>query len=160
MLTDLQTKPLARVLSLRHEFPTAFNQLLHRPINTPVSIELMDKHFPIFLKGRSLKIEEALLVLRTPPGQTVTGVRISVDDSNPQGQEEGFSEYEGLEGLWKRNIAIGELAGSDPRGEHTLEVTAGGELAPTEESGSSAAIDAEKLADIMLLLEYKVKVGA
>lgn len=61
---------LARVFSLRHEFPSAFHRLLHSPVETPVEIVIDQRFLPYFLQGRDLTVETPELRLHTAAGLT------------------------------------------------------------------------------------------
>ena len=59
----LSTVPIFRVFSLRQEFSQGFHRLLHSPVGSTVPIELSEKHFPLFVMGRTFKLAEVSLVL-------------------------------------------------------------------------------------------------
>jgi hypothetical protein len=44
LLKTLRTRPFARTLSLRQDFSTAFNRIVHSAAGTPVKIELAERH--------------------------------------------------------------------------------------------------------------------
>jgi hypothetical protein len=152
ILNDLSTNPLARVFSLRQDFSTAFNRLLHSAAGTPVKIELTDKHLPIFLRGRDVQVTRATLLLRTPAGQAVGGVQLAVDGTS----QSGFAPDPRLGNLWAKDL--GGLFAAGLLGEHTLTVAAAGALAPGAlQPGDLSALDAEKLQDVLLYMEYQLQ---
>lgn len=67
-------KGLVRMVSLRHEFPDAFHQLLNPPAGhaPKTSFALQSKHFPFWLGDRALRIAGPLEVwLQAEKGQAV-----------------------------------------------------------------------------------------
>jgi hypothetical protein len=142
--------PARRLFSLRQDFSSAFTRLLRSPAGTPIKIELTDRNFQLFVRGRNLLVQRAAVLLRTASGvepaalqMTIDGVAISAFSVDP---------------------TLGNLAGSplsptfttNLRGPHTLVVDAAGELAATSQLGDTSAIDAEKLLDVLLYLEFKL----
>jgi hypothetical protein len=65
---DASYPPPNRLLSLRQDFSSAFTRLLRSPLHTAVTIDLGDRNFPFFLRGKSLTVSRAVLLLRTAPG--------------------------------------------------------------------------------------------
>ncbi|MFB9235537.1 neuraminidase-like domain-containing protein [Plantactinospora siamensis] len=148
IMNHLATEGLARVYGLRQDFSTAFNRLLHSPANTPVRIALTDRHLPIFLRGRELTVTTAKLVLRTPPGQTVSGVSVGIDATVAG----GFTRDPALADLYTADVTAAFAAGL--LGERTLTVRAAGDLAPSPQPpGDPSAVDDGKLLDVLLYLE-------
>ncbi|MGE5830015.1 MAG: hypothetical protein ACM30G_16890, partial [Micromonosporaceae bacterium] len=144
----LSSNGLARTFSLRQEFSSALNRLVHSPVGTPVPIEITDRHLSIFLRGRDLQIGSAKLVLRTPPGQTVAGVSIRVGSMTLS----GFATDPDLGGVWSVD-ASAALAGG-LLGDRTFTVVAAGDLAPDAPvPGDTSALDEAKVSDIMLHVE-------
>jgi hypothetical protein len=149
IMNHLGTEGLARVYGLRQDFSTAFNRLLHSPAGTPVRIILIDRHLPIFLRGRDLTVTTAKLVLRTPPAQTATGVSIGIDATTAS----GFTRDPALADLYTADVSAAFAAGL--LGERTFTVRAAGDLAPgrPQPPDDTSAVDAGKLLDVLLYLE-------
>jgi hypothetical protein len=148
ILNYLSTNGLARVYSLRQDFSTAFSRLVHSPANTPVKIELTDRHLPIFLRGRDLQVGTAKLVLRTPAGQTAGGVSLGVDATNAA----GFTHDPDLGGLYTADVTTAFSTGL--LGERMLTVHAAGDLAPNPvPPGDPSVADAGNLLDVLLYVE-------
>ena len=154
ILHALVNRPLARLVSLRQDFSGEFHQLLHRPLDTPVRVTLTDRHFPFFLRGRDLVITATRLLLRTRGVQAIGPVQIAVDGAVPA----ALAAEVALPGIW--GTAVGALAGQSPRRQLTLAVRDAGALAPNPAPpGDPSAVDADRLLDVQLHLEYKLAPG-
>ena len=156
----LKDESLQRIFSLRQEFSSAFNTLLHSPVNQQVTIELTDRHFPVFLKGRELNVRSAFLVLGTEKDQEIGTFQLSFnnDDIPSDTGEKSFQRESDFGNLFAANVTdlIPEITLSDgqviksPIGEHSITIkNAGGPPSP-----DSPVIEAEKLKDIYIYLEY------
>ncbi len=151
LVNILKNNALARTFSFRQEFSNDFHRLTEQGINQPVTIKIQNKHFPMFLNGRNLKITKAKLLLITPPGQTVNGVDILINGVS----QTGFSKDSTLGDLFAKDL--GNLFNGGLLKDHTLSVAAAGDLAPTVlPAGHVAALDTEKLEDLVLYVEYKL----
>ncbi len=138
LINILKNNVLARTFSLRQEFSNDFQNLTGQPVNTPVVISIQNRHFPLFMNGKTLKVTKAKLVLVTPAGQTVGGVNISLDGAS----QTGFTKDSALGDLYAKDL--GNLFNAGIIREHTFSILASGEL------------DLEKLEDIILYVEYKI----
>ncbi|MCJ8280894.1 MAG: hypothetical protein MJK14_13670, partial [Rivularia sp. ALOHA_DT_140] len=148
---------VTRVFSLRQDFFSAFNQLLHKPINTPVKIQITDKYMPIFLRGRNIQVTKAVLVLKTPTNQAINNVQVEINGSN----QSSFARDSTLGNLWAKDLgnlfSTGLLESNGQPKEHTLIIKNAGDLAPTTpQPDDLSAIDADKLLDVLLYIEYKL----
>jgi hypothetical protein len=151
--TFLTGRTLGRVLSLRQDFSGAFHRLLQSPARTPVDIEIDDRYFPAFLSRRNLSVVRAVLALRPRPGQAVTGFTIAVRGT----LFDTFAGDASLGGLPAVNL--GNVFTGGILGRHALSVDAAGALAPTAPpAGDRSAVDASKLLDVLLYLEYRLAV--
>ena len=151
LLNVLKNKPLSRVMSLRQEFSTDFHRLTEQGVNQPVTMKIQNKHFPLFMNGRNIKITKAKLVLVTPPGQTVAGVNIAINGN----AQNGFAKDGQLGDLFSKDM--GTIFNAGILKDHTLSVLAGGDLAGTAPAvGPTSAFDTQKLEDIVLYVEYKM----
>ena len=150
-LLKTNTSPMRRMISLRQEFSNAFHRLTEQGVNNPVLIKIENKHFPLFMNGRNLKITKAKLVLVTSKGQTVAGLNIGLNTVS----QTGFTADSSLGGLYSKDL--GNLFNTGILKEHTISVIAGGDLAPTATAVVQvSAIDPEKLEDMILYVEYKI----
>jgi len=164
--------PLTRVISLRHDFPDAFRQLMSSPVNTEVTFALERRHFPFFLMGRPLKATRATLrvvspltVLATPGTQRATlSIRQKVEPEPPRGFRDlqaptgtatgaGMKEFDFGNVLSKQ---AGELGGIAPPliGEYLIVLRRAGRLAPSQTAAGIGPIDSEKLHDILIQVGY------
>jgi hypothetical protein len=150
ILNILSNQSLKRAFSLRQDFSTAFNRLLHSAAGTAVPIAITDKHLPLFLRGKNLQVESASLVLRTRENQTVNGVAFTFNTSDQQ----GFSALPRLGGLRASDLKPALAAGLLK--EHSLKVMTAGDLAPAAQPGDPSALDAGKLLDVLLYVEFRV----
>jgi len=148
--------PMRRVISLRQEFSHDFHRLTDQPVNTPISLKIQSKHFPLFMNGKNLQMTKADLILITPKSQTTAGFSISIN-TVPQ---TGFTKSPGsvYGDLFSKSLGLSAVFGSAGiLRDHTMAIVTAGDVAPTEPSpGSVAAIDTDKLEDIILYLEYKI----
>ncbi|HYC31424.1 MAG TPA: hypothetical protein VEB59_04000, partial [Gemmatimonadales bacterium] len=155
LLQVLRGQSLTRVLSLRQEFSAAFNRLVQAPANTPVTVDITDRHLPLFLRGRPLTVTGARVLLvtegRLPPGAaalTVNGVAAGgfPNPTNPPAPGDPFG------GLSFKSIA--GAFGAGLRGRHTIVATDPGALAGP---AGGPLFDPDKLADVLLALEYRLQ---
>ena len=151
LINTLKTDSLARTFSLRQEFSNDFYRLTQQTVNQPVMIKIQHKHFPLFMNGRTLRVTKARLVLVTPAGQSANNVDIVINDSSQQ----GFARDAALGNLYTKDL--GNLFNAGIIKDHTITIANAGDLAPAAPGeGNVAAIDDEKLNDIILLIDYKI----
>jgi len=155
LLEYLTNNPGTRVFSLRQEFSSAFNRLTGAAAGTPVTIDITDRHFPLFLQGRPLNNGKATLVLAVADRGQVGPVAISVngtaaagfpDPTNPALPSQAFG------GLPSKDVSAAFAGGL--KKQHTITVNNAGNLAAP--AGTGALFAPEKLRDILLVLEYSV----
>jgi hypothetical protein len=145
---------LRRVFSLRHDFPEVFQQLIHKPLDTAVMLEITANYLPAFLVGRPLTVALAVLALRPREDRDVTGLVVSVGGTSVA----TFTAQEKLGGLPGADVTAALPAAL--LGSHELRVTAAGDLAAdAPRPGDPSALDEKKLLDILLYLEFKVSGG-
>ncbi len=143
-----KNKPLFRLFSLKREFPTEFYKLQSSPAGTEVSVSIEEKHFPFFVLGRTLNLENASLFLDTGIadlkdfGLSINGVGVAASD---------FTKDTSV-GLFTSDIALSALFQK-----HILTVSNGGGLAPDAAANSTAALDSDSLSDIYLCIEYTIQ---
>jgi hypothetical protein len=156
--------PGRRLFSLRQDFSSAFTRLLRNPVGTPpVTIELSNRNFPMFVRDRALELQRAVLILRTSPGADLTGFTLTVDGTvlgaaanpftpaSPPSATNPTPTFGGLPYVVLPAFAL------DLPGAHTFAVSASAptNLAPTSPSpGDVSAIDPAKLHDVLLYVEY------
>jgi hypothetical protein len=151
LINILKNHSLSRTFSFRQEFSHDFHRLAEQAINQPVLVKIQNKHFPLFMNGRNLKVTKAKLILVTPVGGTVAGVNISINTVS----QSGFAKDPVLGNLFAKDL--GNLFNTGILKDHTISVITSGDLAPTAPPvGPVAAIDNEKLEDIVLYVEYKI----
>ena len=152
ILNNLTGVPLARVLSLRQDFSSAFNRLLHSPVDTPVKIEVSDKYLPIFLRSQALQVTKAVIAIKGAPGQSVAGFQLALDGAVLS----GFAADPMLGNLPSTSVAAAFAGGLF--GVRTLTVTSAGDVAPDAPApGDMSALDSAKLLDILLYVEVQVQ---
>ncbi len=152
ILNVLTHSPLARTFSLRQEFSTALNRLVHSPANTPVKVTVSDKQLPIFVRGRNFHVTKAELLLKTPSAQTVKNLNINIDGTAVT----NFVKDPNMANLWSNDVSAAIAAGL--LGDHTFTVTAAGDLAlAAPPPGNVSAIDENKLSDVLLYIEYQLQ---
>lgn len=153
ILKFLSEDSLPRVFSFRHDFSNEFHRLLHSPIGKSVMIELTDKHFPMFLKGKSIQVKKAMFILGTPKDQSITDFEISINGVSHTAAE--FTRYVQYGDLWSKDLDSPFSSGVF--GEHTFIIKDAGDLVPDSPAPSDpSVIDSEKLTDIYLYLEYGI----
>lgn len=152
LLNFASTAALQRLFSLRQDFSAAFQRLLFSPAGTQVSIDIGERYLPMFLKGRAITVTKALLAVKTAAGQTTTGLQVSIDGT----VQSVFTASSQLGGLPAADL--GTLFAAGLLGTHTWTVVNAGPLAPTPVApGDTAALDAAKLLDLVLYVEYSVQ---
>ena len=143
--------PARRVFSLRQDFSTAFTRLLRSAAGTPVTIELSDRNFPLFVGSRNIQITRGVVLLRTASGAPPTGFELAIDGTAVS----SFAADPTLGDLPGATLPAATAA--NLRAQHTIVVTAAGDLAPaTPPPGDASAIDAAKLRDVLLYVEYQL----
>lgn len=150
LLNVLKNQPLSRTFSFRQEFSHDFHRLTEQPVGQPILVKIQNKHFPLFMNGRTLKVTKARLILVTSESQTVAGADIRIDGAS----QTGFPRDPALGNLFSKDL--GTLFNGGIVKDHTISIVAGGDLAPAPAAGPASAIDTEKLEDIILYVEYKI----
>ncbi|MEG4576203.1 neuraminidase-like domain-containing protein [Microcoleus sp. N3A4] len=135
-LTDYAaSNGLYRLLSLKHEFPNAFYQLLHPSGTTQTTeFELSKQHFPYFLADRDLTLLSPVTVYLKPKdkdGIATTGLTLKVNNANVSSWND-FAE----------NMKAGIVSLS------------GNPIKKWIIDAETNSIDKDKLDDILILLKY------
>jgi hypothetical protein len=152
LLKTLRTRPFARTLSLRHDFSTAFNRIVHSATGTPVKIEIGERHLATIFRGRPVELVSAKLALRTAPGQAPGTVGFSLNGTTLT----GFAGDPALGNL--KSVNAGPAFAGGVMAEHVLLVQSAGNLGVTPaRPGDPSAFDEAKLLDILLHVEYRLK---
>jgi len=150
ILNALRQSPLGRAYSLRQEFPTVFSRLTHSPASSPVKLSFTDKYLPFFLRGRTVKVANAKLLLRTSVS-ALDHLVIKVGDVTAS----RFGPVEALGNLLSCDVTPAFASGLI--GDHMISIGSGGDLAPAPRSGGDAfALDDSKLLDVILYVELKL----
>jgi hypothetical protein len=70
LLADANTRPLRRLFSLRHEFPSEWNRFVNSQASgmTTITVDLSATRFPYFAQGRHIVVREAKLLGRSKSG--------------------------------------------------------------------------------------------
>ncbi|CAE6508242.1 hypothetical protein NMYAN_290016 [Nitrosomonas nitrosa] len=172
---SLQERPLWRAFSLRQEFSNPYNRLLRSAVGEPVKVEFSEKRFPLFLQGailENLEIQSAQLVLVLNPGQTygefsmqINGEPVPSEDPGTEGSSfENSALFDNspnlpsidITKLFSGKLTENLLGSHGSSREHTFIIDDAGDLAPDSPASSDlSAIDAEKLKDILILIEYR-----
>jgi hypothetical protein len=165
ILNVLSNVSLTRAFSLRQDFSTAFQRLLHSPADTEVKFAISDAFLPYFLKRRSVVVTAIKLGLRTAPDPNQPDqlidpgtFEIALDGNPALGN---FTKDANLGNLWAQNGRFVPAPPNHPLGkllgEHSLRVKRAGALAPqAPQPGDPSAIDADKLLDAILYVEYHI----
>ncbi len=145
---------LTRVFSLRQEFSSTFNRLIHTPAQTPITLELHARHFPMFLQGRALKVSTArLVVIPTDRAQTLGALSLKLNDTIVSDfRDVSLDPSAPLAGLPARHIEAALREGI--KRTHTLQLLDPGELASSDDG--PGALDPDKLHDLLLVIDYQL----
>lgn len=153
LLHYLRNNMLTRVFSLRQEFSGAFSRLSEAAIGTPVTIEISDRHFPLFLQGRPLKVGSSTMVLVIAERNPVDGFAVALNGTNlsgfssPTNPAAPSDEFGGLPAK-----ALNGAFAAGLKGQHTLTLGAAGNLGPA--AGPGPRLSPDKLRDMLLVVEY------
>ena len=163
---------LPRAYSLRQEFSQTFHQLLHSSEDTNVSLELSEKHFPLFLQGKTLQIEKAQLIIEIDENgfRDDTGTFVIPDISTLEIGVEGNSPTGEINPGWSFLTDTNTTLISSQLGEAfinftpviapltiNLKIIDGGDFSvETPVASDPSALDDHKVKDMYLLINYKV----
>jgi Tc toxin complex TcA C-terminal TcB-binding domain/ABC toxin N-terminal region/Neuraminidase-like domain len=151
ILTYFSQHAARQIVSLRQHFSTAFTRLLRSAAGTPVTIDLTDRNFPLFVGSRTIQVTHGVVLLRTASRAAPAGFELSIDGAAVT----TFAADPTLGNLPAATLPAATT--SSLRGQHTLVVTSAGDLAPaTPPPGDASAIDAARLRDVLLYVEYKL----
>jgi hypothetical protein len=155
LLGYLRYNTMLRVFSPRQEFSTAFNWLVNAPAGTPVTFEITDRHFPLFLHGRGLAVAGTRLVLGVGDrSAAVSSVSLSVDGTAVTGLPGRPAIPGGAIRRVARSARRRWVRGA-LKSRHTVIATNAGGLAP-EGGDGSPLFDERKLRNILLVVEYRL----
>jgi hypothetical protein len=146
-----------RLFSLRQDFSSVFTRLMRSPAGTVVTLELGDRNFPFFLRGRSLSTTTAVLILQTAPNASPAGFQMTIDGGAALTFRPDSSSPPLYDGLLQASLGAGFVVTAPNGGKatHTLTISAPGGLAPKPPPpGDVSAVDADLLRDIFLYVEY------
>ncbi|MDO7174039.1 neuraminidase-like domain-containing protein [Mariniflexile sp. AS56] len=163
---------LPRVFSLRQEFSQAFHQLLHSSLNTEVSLELSEKHFPLFVQGKQLAIISAELIVelddngfRDDDGEVAypeTGFALNIQGDSTSGDSILIDGWSSERNILKTDVSDTIFTPRVPANEPfrvSFQVTDGDTFRPITNPlvpSDSSALDDHKIKDVYLLINYKI----
>jgi hypothetical protein len=156
LLHSVSNQPLTRVFSLRQEFSNAYHRLVENAAGVPVTVEITGRHFPLFLQGFNLAPVAARLVLavadRGPIGSfaaSVNGTAVNAfpNPTNPAAPGDAWG------GLPVKSLGAAAFAAGIKR-QHTIQIDDAGNLAAP--AGLGPLLSADKLRDILLVVDYQV----
>jgi hypothetical protein len=148
--TALKSTPLARLFSLRQEFPSVLNRLLHSPINTSLTMSITPNYLPFFVASSAVQVSAVKLLLRTATANALENFTVSIDGNSIS----DFSVDPKMGGLWSADASAAFTSGLFA--DHPIIVTNAGSLAPkAPQTGEAAAIDDTSLLDVMVHVEYQ-----
>lgn len=152
LLNVLSNSSLPRAFSLRHEFSTAFNRLLHSALDTSVKIAIEENQMPFFVQGRAVTVTMAELAVQACKGQSVGAFGVSIDGT----QLAGFAPDASLGGL--PAVDVGAPFASGLYREREWKVHAAGDLGPdTPVPSDPSALDEDKILDVLLYVGYELQ---
>jgi hypothetical protein len=150
-LTGANIRLGSALFSLRQEFPSVLNRLLHSPVNTSLTMSITPNCLPFFVASGAVQVGAAKLLLRTAASKTVENFTLSIDGNSIS----SFSVDPTMGGLWSADASA--VFASGLFADHTIVVTKPGNLAPVAPpSGVTAAIDDTSLLDVMLHVPYQL----
>lgn len=162
LLGYLSNNALTRVFSLRQEFSSAFNRLMQAPVGTTVTLDIDERHFPLFLQGRNLTAISADLVIGLEDRTVALGA-LAFDVNTETIGEDGTpgsafpapthpaDPDQPYGGLPFKSMTPAFAA--DPRRQHMISVSNPGGLAP---AGAGRALDPKKLRDLLIVVRYRL----
>jgi hypothetical protein len=148
----LQSQPLGRLFSLRQEFPSVLNRLLHGVVNTPVTMTIGANMLPFFVASSTIQVTKAALLLRIAASLTaVQDFAVSIDGTSVN----SFQADPAMANLPYADVTSVFSAGMF--GSHAFAVANAGNLASAPpQPGDPSPLDDTKLLDVMLYVEYQV----
>jgi len=151
--TFMQGTGITRIYSLRHEFPDVWNQLVRKPLNTPVTFNITDRHLPYFLTS-FLSGQPAPQVL-TPQRMTIL-LQTNGGLGNPIPQIKLNTDTLTAFPIDNSTKLPGGLTTSSmqPVQQHTMTIMNAGSLSPA--GGQPGTIGESKLQDILLRVTLKL----
>jgi len=149
-------EPFMQMLSLKHQFPNAFHQLLEMKSNPQkTEIEIDRHHFPILFANKNLKVLKAELFLQPKKGKTgiIEPDSVKMEKTTETGRLEVSSS-----GAWvklphseimKINLTLSSEEFS-PFGKWSLEVN-------DAESSENKRLKEDEIEDLLILMKYSLK---
>ncbi|MGN9919479.1 neuraminidase-like domain-containing protein [Micromonospora palomenae] len=149
LLHRLKNTPMTRVLSLRHDFSSAYRRLLASPAGTVVPLRMGPEHFPMYLDRKAITPAGVSLALVPRTGHAPGSVTLAVDEVATS----QFPPATALGGLPTADVTA--AFGASLVGTHTLAVVNPGALGVVDPvPGDVAVIDHDLLEDVLLVLTY------
>jgi hypothetical protein len=148
----LEETPVTRLFSLKHDFATAFNRVLHSAAGTAVTFEISDVQLPFFLTGRRLNVTSAILGLELEKGASFTGLSLVVD-----GSQISIDPQTDLANLPGATLDLDSAFSRSLRGQHSITVRDGGNLRPASAlPGDPSPLDDALVKDIVIYVTFMV----
>ena len=145
----VKNAPQTRVLSLRHDFSSAYQRLLASPAGSAVPVRIGYEHFPLYLDRKTLAAATVRLALVPRKGQALGSFRAALDGVT----HAVFPAESSLGGLPTATVTAGFA--TPLLGAHTIAVPDPGGFAPTNPvPGDPAAVDPNLLEDVLLVIAY------
>ena len=144
---------ITRIYSLRHEFPDIWNQLVRKPLNTPITFNITDRHLPYFLTSflsgqpvpQVLTPQPMTILLQTNGGLGNLIPQIKLNNHTVQAFPVDNSTK------LPRGVTTNSMQLVQ---QHTLTIVNAGSLSPA--GGQPGTIDESKLQDILLRVTLKL----
>jgi hypothetical protein len=139
ILSKLTDAGIPRVLSLRNDFPAAWNALLQGVAE--VNLDVRDAHVPFFMSAFALQSTAFDVLVETLPGQNPVYPTIQFDSAATTG-----AGADAASGLYK----LGSSSAVSFVRNHTLRIATLGSAAATIAAGEAPRLDGAKVKDIAL----------
>jgi hypothetical protein len=139
ILSKLTDAGIPRVLSLRNDFPAAWNALLQGVAE--VNLDVRDAHVPFFMSAFALQSTAFDVLVETLPGQSPVYPTIQFDSAAATG-----AGADAASGLYK----LGTTSAVSFVRNHTLRIATLGSAAATIAAGEAPRLDGAKIKDIAL----------
>jgi hypothetical protein len=148
MVTNYATaNGLFRLLSLKHEFPTSYHQLLEGGAAQQTEITVGQQHFPYLFAEKQLALLQTKVYLKPKPGMTVAlPAVLKVGD---------------VAVVWDNGEDIA-LAGSAGEKDKLKGGTVGLQGSPLQQWSIDAGTDGlskDSLDDVLILMKYKITIS-
>lgn len=142
VLSKLTGQGVTRVLSVRYDFPEAWNTLLEGA--PQVAIDIRDVHIPFFVSAFDLLVDQ------------LAGKNTVYPSINFDGVATTASDLDGESGLRR----LGRTQSVSAVDKHVMEITNWGSVSTEGAAGGPERLDGSKLKDIMLRVVLRRKAAS